>query len=404
MTTPASSLRQCPQCRLVTAAKLCPNDGLATIVRTVLDGIRDPHLRVGDVVGGRYRITGSLGRGGFGVVCTAVHTGTGQPVALKYLTVDPEGTEEDVIRRFFQEARITAGLRHPNTVRLFDFGQAENGALYMVMELLHGPTLEQLLAGLAARDEVLSEAATLDIAIPVLKALGEAHDADLVHRDLKPANIILALVPGDEPMPKVLDFGIARVKNSSLTGSNRALGTPAYMSPEQCRGQDIDGRSDLYALGVILYRCVTGAVPYDHTNRMKVMWMHNVAPLPDLREKARTPLSQLFIGAVQQALAKEPADRFADARAMRQALEFVRATLLRSALLRQPGPQSDPQSELGAVVARFAAQTPDGPPKPESAPTDLDLDKTRRINVLRDGPQAPTAVPAPKPHKRSDPK
>jgi len=400
MTAPNTSLRQCPQCRLVTSARLCPNDGLATIVRTVLDGLRDPHLRVGDLVGERYRITGTLGRGGFGVVCTAVHTGTGQPVALKYLTSDAEGAEDDVLRRFFQEARITAALRHPNTVRVFDFGQAENGALYMVMELLHGPTLEEVLAGLAAQNAVLSEAATLDIAIPVLRALGEAHEADLVHRDLKPANIMLAQVPGDAPMPKVLDFGIARVKNSSLTGSNRALGTPAYMSPEQCRGQEIDGRSDLYALGIILFRCVTGEIPFDHANRMKVMWMHNVAPVPDMRQKARTTVSQPFIDAVQQVLAKDAGERFADARAMRHALEFVRSELPRA---RQPRSHTHTMGELGSIVANFSDQVVSSLQKPETAPTELDLEKTRRVAPLRPTPMAPTAVPAPKTHKRNEP-
>lgn len=401
MAASAQGLRQCPQCRLVTSEMLCPNDGLATIVRTVLDGIRDMHLRPGDIVGGRYRITGTLGRGGFGVVCTAVHTGTGQAVALKYLTTDPESGEDDVPRRFFQEAKITAALRHPNTVRLFDFGQAENGALYMVMELLHGPTLEEVLSGLAARGEVLSESAALDIAIPVLRALSEAHEAELVHRDLKPANIMLAHVPGDEPMVKVLDFGIARVKNSSLTGSNRALGTPAYMSPEQCRGGDIDGRSDLYALGVILYRCVAGEAPFDHTNRMKVMWMHNMATVPDLRPKARTPLSEHYVGAVRQVLAKNADDRFADARAMRHALEYVRAQLHRAAPRTDVAtPQTEAISDLRALVTDFAAARATAPPM-VADPTQVDIDATRRFPKLPSGPHAPGSLrPPPLPKRR----
>ena len=391
--------RQCPQCRLVTSEPLCPNDGLATIMRAVLEGVRDMHLRIGDVVGGRYRITGTLGRGGFGVVCTAVHTGTGQPVALKYLTTDPNSGEDDVPRRFFQEAKITAALRHPNTVRLFDFGQAENGALYMVMELLHGPTLEELLSGLKARGEVLSESAALDIAIPVLRALSEAHEAELVHRDLKPANIMLTHVPGDEPMVKVLDFGIARVKNSALTGTNRALGTPAYMSPEQCRGGEIDGRSDLYALGIILYRCVAGEAPFDDKNRMKVMWLHNMAPAPDLRQSALAPLSDHYVGAVRQVLAKNADDRFADARAMRHALEYVRAQLPRAAPRSDSAtPHTEAISDLRALVTDFAAQR-HTMLRDVNDPTQVDIEATRHFPKLPSGlvePDSPRPPPLPK--------
>ena len=323
MTDLTPGQRQCPKCNTVTTAALCPNDGIATIVRTSVEA--NPTLvQIGDVVAGRYRVTKLIGRGGFGAVCAAEHTGTGQAVALKYLALDPNSTEDDVVKRFFQEARVTSSLRHPNTVRVFDFGQAENGALFMAMELLHGPTLDQHLRDLAAQGEVLTQAQAVDVGIAVLRALGEAHGANLVHRDLKPANIMLAEVPNDDPVVKVLDFGIARAKDSSLTGSGRALGTPAYMSPEQCRGAELDGRSDLYSLAIILYRCVAGQLPFTDSNPLTLMYQHDASEPPALRTVARTPLSDAFVEIVHRALAKPAAARFDDAKAMRLALEAAR--------------------------------------------------------------------------------
>jgi len=323
MDTPTTGQRHCPKCGLATALALCPTDGIATIVRSPID-MGENFVKPGDVVAGRYRIIGLLGRGGFGAVCSAEHTGTGQAVALKYLAIDPASTDDDVVKRFFQEARITSSLRHANTVRVFDFGQSDNGALYMAMERLHGPTLEQVLRDHQNAGTVMTETQAIDLAIPITRALGEAHSASLVHRDLKPANLMLAEVPNDDPIVKVLDFGIARAKDSSLTGGNKSLGTPAYMSPEQCMGTEIDGRADLYSLGIILFRCVTGRLPFNDANPLTLMYMHNAAPLPDLRSLAKTPLSDAFVALVQRALAKSADERFADARAMRTALEEAR--------------------------------------------------------------------------------
>ena len=296
---------------------------MATLVRAVLHGDA-LSVQPGDLVAGRYRVLGLLGRGGYGAVYSAAHTGTQQQVALKMM-LGGDGDEHEV-RRFYREAQVTASLRHPNTVRVFDVGQTDSGALFIAMELLAGPTLEDVLR----TRRIITQDELVDIAIPILRSLGEAHAKGLVHRDLKPANIMLSRIDGaddetETTIVKVLDFGIARPQESSLTGQGTALGTPAYMSPEQCQGTDIDGRSDLYSLGVILYRGVCGTPPFADRNAMTVMFKHlNRAPEP-LESAAKTPLSDDFAAVIATALAKNPDDRFGGAGAMRRSLELVRA-------------------------------------------------------------------------------
>jgi serine/threonine-protein kinase len=322
-TTQPTGHRFCPRCGLATDAAHCPQDGTTTLERTAI-GAGPTQFQPGDVIGGRYRLKRMLGRGGFGAVFCAEHTATGQEIALKVLAVEASTATEQTVRRFHAEARLTSRLRHPNTVKVHDFGQADNGALYMAMELLSGPSLEDTLRSVHGRGEGMAEFDALDMAIAVLRSLAEAHDAGLVHRDLKPANILWNDVPGEAPVLKVVDFGVARAQDSGLTGTGTVVGTPAYMSPEQCRAQPVDGRSDLYALGVILWRCVTGAVPFHDPNPMTVMFQHVQGTLPDLRAEALTPISDGFIACVQQALAKDREQRFPAAKAMRLALEGLR--------------------------------------------------------------------------------
>lgn len=314
--------RYCPSCGLKTEAEFCPVDNVATLVRKELKAEANV-VREGDVVAGRYRITGILGRGGFGAVYSAEHTGTQQHLALKMMLSSADGADENEVRRFYREAQVTASLKHPNTVRVFDVGQTDEGALYIAMELLKGPTLEQTLRDCARDAKVMTEQETLNMAIPVLKSLHEAHGKKLVHRDLKPANIMLTESSDDEPIVKVLDFGIARAQDSSLTGAGTALGTPAYMSPEQCQGGELDARSDLYSLAVIMYRCVTGQPPFNDRNPLTVMFHHAASPVPDLAETALTPLTPGFVQCIYKALAKKREDRFESAKEMRTALEAV---------------------------------------------------------------------------------
>lgn len=321
--TTGATMRYCPACATMTTEPFCPADGVATFARKkVLPSAAT--MTVGDVVAGKFRVQRILGVGGFGAVYEAEHTGGLGRVALKMLS--PTDHDEGDIRRFYREAQVTASLRHPNTVRVFDVGQHDTGALYIAMELVHGHTLEEELRARKALGEVMTEQETLEIGIDTLRSLSEAHGRGLVHRDLKPANLMLTDVDGERSL-KVLDFGIALVKGSSLTGSGHALGTPAYMSPEQCGGETVDGRSDLYALGVVLYRCLSGHPPFQDANPLTIMMGHLSGTPAPLASLLREPVSDGLIAAIERAMAKTAAERFDDARQMRAALEAVKRDL-----------------------------------------------------------------------------
>ena len=274
---------------------------------------------------GRYRLERELARGGFGVVWLARHLRTGQRIAIKTLDADRAAARPGAVERFLREARITAALRHPNTVRVFDVGSGENGEpLYLAMEYLRGTTLEDALRALAERDLAMSEATAIDIALPVLSSLAEAHAEGLVHRDLKPGNLMFSAMTGDRPVVKVLDFGCIYMQGSELTVDGNIFGTPGYMSPEQIRGETVDGRSDLFALGLILYRCVAGRLPFDAPETLALLYRYSCDDVPDPRSVCEREISKPFAVALMRALARDPAKRYADAVEMREAFTAVR--------------------------------------------------------------------------------
>ncbi len=277
----------------------------------------------GQVVAGHYEIRHLIGRGGYGAVFAATQRVSGQAVALKMLHRghDPKGA-----RRFEREAQVLARLQHINTVRVLDAGHDADGGMYLAMELLAGETLETLLRPPASGrvDRVMSQADALDIAVQVLDSLTEAHAHGVVHRDIKPSNIMLVNHQGRRTL-KLLDFGVATVTRAETLGAqamttDHVVGTPTYMSPEQCLGQPADARSDLYSLAVVLYRCLCGRLPFDEQAAVNTMYAHVHMPARDLASAAPTPLSPGFAAAVMKALAKEPHQRFANAAEMRAAL------------------------------------------------------------------------------------
>lgn len=237
---------------------------------------------IGLVFDGRYKIVELIGKGGMGAVYKAMHIAMSQTVALKVL--NPEALGDDTaVQRFYHEAKASSRLKHPNTIKVFDFGRSEEGHLYLAMEYLAGETLGALL-----RDEkVLPVGRTIDIVKQVLKSLGEAHSQGLVHRDLKPDNIFLTDVFGESDFVKVLDFGISKFVDSSpdhetLTQAGLIPGTPLYVSPEQALGRSVDGTSDIYALGVIMYQMVTGRPPFraDSAVALVMKQIHDQPPDP----------------------------------------------------------------------------------------------------------------------------
>lgn len=312
--------RICPLCDALLSAELCPADGTSTLSLDAPSS--DPQrMRPGRIIADRYRVEAAIGSGGFSKVFRAVHNGTGQNVALKVLG---GGGLEDTsgLRRFFREARASAGLRHPNTVRVFDFGQEEDGVVFLAMELLTGQTLRGLQRARMEAGGAISEREVVEIAIAVTQSLGEAHSLGLVHRDIGPNNIFLHEVSGSDRVVKLLDFGL--VKDGGLrplTMGTDICGTVSYMSPEHMLGHRVTPRSDLYSLAITLWWALAGERPFRGESHREVMRGHLQDPLPKLSAHARTPVSPELEAVIERAAAKDPAERYEDAAAMRIALE-----------------------------------------------------------------------------------
>jgi serine/threonine-protein kinase len=267
---------------------------------------------------GRYEIRQELGRGMMGVVYLADDPVLGRPVALKtiqlaFLTAESE--RESFEKRFFGEARVAGGLAHPGIVVVHDVGRdPDSGMLYIALEYLRGSTLAEVTASGAPLD--WREA--LRITARLARALHHAHAAGVIHRDVKPANVML-LPTGDV---KVMDFGIAKVPQQELTATGQFFGTPLYMSPEQARGEPVDGRSDLFALGAIAYRLLTGRAAFGAETVTailgRVLGDHPLAPST---VAAGVPEDADYV--VGRALAKAPADRYPDGETMAEDIDDI---------------------------------------------------------------------------------
>jgi predicted Ser/Thr protein kinase len=225
---------------------------------------------IGQVLDGRYKIEKILGEGGMGIVYKAVHTSLGKPLAIKVLRPEVSKNEE-IVMRFKQEAQSASQIGHPHIIDISDFGTLADGSTYFAMEFLTGKSLTGALA-----EQRFTTERTIHVVRQLAGALGAAHDIGIVHRDMKPDNVQLIDRGGQKDFVKVLDFGIAKVggSTSKLTQAGQVFGTPHYMSPEQCAGTNVDHRTDIYAVGVILYEMATGNVPFDADNLMGILTKH----------------------------------------------------------------------------------------------------------------------------------
>ena len=277
--------------------------------------------RVGAVIGGKYALTSLLGVGGMGAVYAAENTWTRRPVALKLL--HPEfARSQEVVERFMQEAQLASQLRHPNIVDVLDLGQeAADGSLYIVQELLQGNDLRAVLDA-SGRVDVQT---ALDVALPLMGALALAHRRGVVHRDIKPENVFLAQDEHGESTPKLIDFGISKVTvegrdDRNLTQAGTLVGTPNYMSPEQARGEaSLDGQTDVWSLGVVLYEMLSGKVPFDAPNQNVLMVKIIMEPAPRI-ETVAPNLPPALADVVHTALANDRAARYPDMAAFAAAL------------------------------------------------------------------------------------
>ncbi|MCA9542961.1 MAG: serine/threonine protein kinase [Myxococcales bacterium] len=283
---------------------------------------------IGRNLGDRYEVQALIGKGGMGAVYKARQPAVQRDIALKVL-LDEFVENETVVRRFHQEALAASRLTHPNTIKIYDFGQTDDHVLYIAMEYLRGHSLAQELA----RKPRMAPKRAVHIMRQVCKSLAEAHRAGIIHRDLKPDNIFLADVQGERDFVKVLDFGVAKLKEfdgkeGTLTQAGMIFGTPKYMSPEQARSTNLDRRSDIYALGIILYEMLAGEAPFQGDNPLSILIAHvnqHARPFRQLDNPPEVPPALEAV--VFKALAKHPDGRQASADVLLAELDAVDAIL-----------------------------------------------------------------------------
>ena len=284
----------------------------------------------------RYQLLEYIGRGGMGAVFKARQVHMGREVALKVIH-RRLCQDEKQIQRFEQEARTSSKLNHPNNIRVFDYGTSDDGRLFMAMEFLKGKTLGQLITdeGTIHPDRVAH------IARQMFKSLAEAHQLGLVHRDLKPENIFICEIFGETDFVKVLDFGIAKAigpteEDAKLTQTGFICGTPRYLSPEQALGQPVDGRADLYSVGVLMYEMLTGRPPFVGENPISIVMKHvHDDPPPIVGVERYGERARQLIWLVDRLLEKNPARRPSPAE---QIVEFLDGNLEQTALVGHVGP------------------------------------------------------------------
>ena len=280
-------------------------------------------LPAGRVLGGRYRIERRLAAGGMAAVFEASIVGLGRRVALK--TLHPRLSEDRrSIERLRREALTVAGLQHPNIVQIIDFRDAPEEPVFLVMELLEGRTLFDIVQA----DGPLPWPRVAGIARQLLAGLAVTHEAGLLHRDLKPANVFILPLGGGGDLVKLLDFGLAAVREGpgfeKLTRTGVVVGTPAYMAPEQARGDRIDRRADLYGAGAVLWAALAGRRPFEGRTAGEVL-VKVVGEAPPPLLQLRPDLPPAVAAVVERAIAKRPDDRFPDAASMAAALAAVEA-------------------------------------------------------------------------------
>ncbi len=380
-------MRSCPDC-LATFPddySICPKDG-APLHETTL-------WQIGTVVRGKYRIKARLGEGGMAFVYKAHHELLDELRALK--VIKPElARDAEFMGRFKNEAIMARKLTHPNAVRVDDLDIGEDGLPFIAMELVVGDTLKTLIQRMGA----LPVSLVLDVSVQVCYALHAAHKIGLIHRDIKPENIVLIAQSEGPPLAKILDFGIARLREETsgkkgLTQTGMVIGTPEYMSPEQAlgkRGDEIDGRSDLYSLGVVMYRMLTGELPFQAETTVEMILQHLKTPptAPHLL-KPELAIPESVSAIVMKALEKNRDKRFAAAEEMVAAIKKARGSKTLAS-------RTIDWKSLSSSAASFGSEitTPIPPPTPPAAVPEAAAPAAPSVVAQNGQAPAAPAVPA----------
>jgi serine/threonine protein kinase len=366
LATIVDAMAICPTCmtKYPDTVRTCAHDGAGLVPEQAFAYV-DKELAAGDVVG-EYRVEGKLGEGGFGAVFSAVHPVIGKHAAIKVLSRQFSANPQ-MVSRFIAEARAVNQIRHRNIIDIFAFGQLADGRQYYVMELLDGVPFDRYLAS----NKRLTIAQALPILRGITRALDAAHAKGILHRDLKPENIYLVFDEDGGVQAKLLDFGLVKLLSTSSDGSGGGgsggehktktgtpMGTPYYMSPEQCRGKDVDRGTDIYAFGALVFEVLTGEVPFNGDSPMDVLLKHMMADPPFASVVCADVPPQLD-APIRRMLAKEPADRPAS---VGEALESLVAAGNAAAVLGGAAPLPPPSHPtLGDRVHSESATSATGP-------------------------------------------
>ncbi|MFU8806785.1 MAG: serine/threonine protein kinase, partial [Bradymonadaceae bacterium] len=268
---------------------------------------------VGRSLFGEYTFTRKLGEGGMGAVYLAQQDTIDQKIAVKVLHANAADSDE-IVQRFHREARVISMLTHPNIIRVFIFGRTEDNLLYLAMEYVEGRTMRD-----AVGPQGVDEITAIKIMKQLCSGLSEAHDLGIIHRDLKPDNVLLTRFRGEDNFVKILDFGIAKLNEpdgkpeQKLTQAGIVYGTPEYLSPEQAQALELDQRTDIYSLGVMLYEMMTGKVPFTASTPVSILTMHVFNEPPKPSEVAPGKVAPSMERIILKALAKDPTHRYTHA-------------------------------------------------------------------------------------------
>lgn len=373
--------KKCPGCEqvFVDSAVFCPNDG-----KRLEDYEDEADSFIGMVLDGKYKIERLIGKGGMGNVYESKQLHMGLLVAVKILHphLITDGT---AVERFRREARSAHAVNHPNAISIMDFGVTTDNILYLVMELIDGISLHALIKKEGALDPVR--------AVRMMKqtclAVNVAHQKAIIHRDLKPDNILITDSGTPKEKVKVIDFSIAKVRaadtSGNITTAGVVVGTPQYISPEQAQGFELDHRSDIYSMGIIMYQMLTGVLPFNGKTSAMLLMQHIQAKVKPLRE-LKPDIPEELDAAVIRALAKAPTDRPQTALIFAEEIEaaVVKAGLMRSTAITNT---SSHVKHVGAAAGGNSAPLPNKDSNPLPTPSGSD----------RNAPALPTPIPTPIP-------
>jgi serine/threonine protein kinase len=303
-----SDQKVCPTCgtEYPLSERFCPRDG------TALRSSNAQADLLGSIVAERYHILKKLGEGGMGTVYLAEHVKMGRKAALKVMNPGMN-SDPDAIARFNREAANASRLNHPNVCGIYDFGETPEGLIYLAMEFIEGESLTSLIE----KSGALAAPRAASIIHQAADALAVAHDYGIVHRDLKPDNIMIAKGRDNTDLVKVVDFGIAKASSSDaqkVTKTGLVVGTPEYMSPEQLAGDKLDGRSDIYSLGLVAFNCLTGKLPFPSNSAQEAMIMRltdQPKTLAEMKPDVAWPAELQAV--MDKALARDADERYAKA-------------------------------------------------------------------------------------------